>query len=359
MWKELRPDETAAWAVRVYEAGAPLWQLPFWTAFLNRSGVRTAARTPPMRRFRYLVEEERGRPRAWVCVMEVGVPGYRVALVQDGPVGLAAPVDAGTLEGLCAALRERGYVFVRFSNAADDLATVSSLRATAHGDLLPYFQKAGWELHVPLSADPDDTLAGFTQRTRYAIRRAARESYKVMCTTTEAGLDEVYQMLAETAARKGFRAPPSPSILAALVREADPVGGIRIYQARRPDESLASTIVIATERSTWHYVWGGVDAENLRGWGSPTPLLHWAAMCDATSRGASWYNLGARTPASVEQFKRGFRPTDVAPQDTVSVALRPLATLAWRQVALPALQTLWPSVRGLRHRLVATRTHAG
>ena len=167
-------------------------------------------------------------------------------------------------------LRARGYVFVRFSNRPDRLATVSSQHRAVPVDLLPCLQRAGWELHVPLVSDEDRMLAAFSQRARRAIRRAESEGWEIVRATADDGFDQVYGLLAETAARKGFRAPPPRETFAALVADAAPVDGVRMYLACRPDGGPASAVVAVVDGTTWHYLWGGVDAEHLRGGVSPT-----------------------------------------------------------------------------------------
>ena len=107
-WAEVPPDDVLTWNRRVRDGGAPLWQLPFWRAFVDRPGLAA----------HYFAEvDDTGALLAWACVMEWGVGPYRVALVQDGPVSMLdpdGPVPDESARGLCATLRRHGYVFVRF-----------------------------------------------------------------------------------------------------------------------------------------------------------------------------------------------------------------------------------------------------
>jgi hypothetical protein len=337
-----------AWNRQVLDAGAPLWQLPFWRAFLQR----------PQLHVRYFVERDDGQLRSWVCVMEWGAPGYRVALVQDGPVDAVhpdRPVSDASVQALCAMLRSRGYVFVRFSHAARKLSSVSSLPAAVTGDLFPFFCRDVSELHVRLT-DEETTLGGFQKHARYLIRRAGRRGYQVRSGNTEDLVDPVHQVILKTAARKGFRVP-SRATLVALLREASAVEGVRLYLAQRADGEPVSAIVVGVDRSTWHYLFGGVDTERTGGV-SPTTLLHWTAMCDAIRAGATVYNLGSASPPSIAQFKQSFCPVQVPPPVAVTVPLRPVATAAWRWGALPVLQRLWPSAQQARNRLWQ-RQHTG
>lgn len=340
-WSEVRPADVAAWNQRVRDAGAPLWQLPFWKAYLERPGLGV----------RYFVEHVGHEARAWACVMEWGPPGYRLALVQDGPVDLADPrqaVSKNSVRSLCAVLRSAGFVFVRFSNTAPKLSPVSTLPSSVPRDFFPFFCRDVSDLHVPL-ADEERTLAGFQKHARYLIRRAGRRGYTVRSSDGDDLLDPVHQVILKTAVRKGFRVP-SRATLAALLHEGSPIGGVRLYLAEGPAGDPVSAIVIGADHSTWHYLFGGVDTDRT-GSVSPTTLLHWTAMRDAISTGATTYNLGSATPPSIAQFKQRFSPVTMPPPVAVTVPLRPAATAAWQWAALPMMQRLWPSAQRARYRL--------
>jgi Acetyltransferase (GNAT) domain len=341
VWSEVPSADVMAYNERVRDAGAPLWQLPFWRAFLERPGLQV----------RYFAERDTGGGLlAWACVLQWGPRAYRVALVQDGPVNLVdhgGPVPVDSARGLYTALRAQGYKFVRFCTSPQTLPPAAGPAGAIPGDLFPFFSRDVTELHVRLTG-VDETLAGFQRHARQHIRRAERRGYRVRSDGDDL-LDQVHRIIQMTALRKGFRVP-SRETLAGLQAAGSASGGIRLYLAEDPDGQPVSAIVIGADRSTWHYLFGGVDPDRTAGV-SPTPLLHWTAMCDAMAAGAGTYNLGADAPASIAAFKEQFRPIRTPRPETVSVTLRPAATAVWRWAALPVLTRLWPSAQRVRHRL--------
>ena len=340
-WSEVPAADVLTWNRRVRDGGAPLWQLPFWRAFVDRPGLAA----------HYFAEvDDAGTPSAWACVMEWGLGPYRVALVQDGPVNLLdpeAPVPAGSVEELCATLRRHGYVFVRFLTAAETLPSAAALSGAVPGDLFPFFSRDVTELSVRLT-DEEQTLAGFQRHARQHIRRADRKGYRIRSGGAEL-LEPVHRIIRMTALRKGFRVP-SEDTLAGLLDAGADVEGVRLYLAETPDGQPVSGIAVGADRFTTHYLFGGVDPERVAGV-SPTPLVHWTAMRDAIARGARAYNLGSAAPASIAAFKEQFGPVRVPPPEAVTVALRAAPAAAWRWGALPVLTRLWPSAQRVRHRL--------
>jgi hypothetical protein len=339
-WTEVPSAEVLSWNRRVRDGGAPLWQLPYWRAFVDRPGLRA----------HYYAAHDAGLLVAWACVMEWGLGPYRVALVQDGPVNLIdpdQPVPAETARGLCATLRADGFVFVRFLTAARTLPSAAALPGAVAGDLFPFFSRDVAELTVRLT-DEDQTLARFQRHARQHIRRAGRKGYVIRSGGPEL-LEPVYRIIQRTALRKGFRVP-SQETLGALLEAGAGVDGVRLYLAETPDGQPVSGIATGADRFTWHYLFGGVDPDKTLGV-SPTPLLHWTAMRDAIARGARAYNLGSAAPASIAAFKEQFGPMRVPPPESVTVALRPAAAAAWRWAALPVLTRLWPSAQKVRRRL--------
>jgi Acetyltransferase (GNAT) domain len=340
-WAEVPPGEVLTWNRHVRDGGAPLWQLPFWRAFVDRPGLSA----------HYFAEVDgTGTLLAWACVMEWGLGPYRVALVQDGPVSMVdpdAPVPAESARSLCAALRRQGYVFVRFLTSAETLPPAAALPDAVPGDLFPFFSRDVTELYVRLT-DEEQTLGGFQRHARQHIRRADRKGYRVRGGGDEL-LEPVHRIIRMTALRKGFRVP-SEETLAGLLHAGADVDGVRLYLAETPDGLPVSGIAVGADRFTTHYLFGGVDPDRTAGV-SPTPLLHWTAMRDAIARGARAYNLGSAAPPSIAAFKEQFGPMRVPPPQAVTVALRPAAAAAWRWAALPVLTRLWPSAQRVRHRL--------
>lgn len=340
-WSEVAPTEVMAWNERVLDAGAPLWQLPFWRAFLERPGLQV----------RYFAERDAGGGLlAWACVLQWGPRAYRMALIQDGPVNLVDPgeaVPAESARGLYAALRAEGYVFVRLCTAARTMPPANRSAGAVADDLFPFFSRDVAELHVRLTST-EQTLAGFQRHARQHIRRAERRGYRVRSGGAEL-LEPVHRIIRMTALRKGFRVP-SRETLAELLSAGSATGGIRLYLAEDPQGQPTSAIVVGADRSAWHYLFGGVDPTWTAGV-SPTPLLHWTAMCDALVAGAEIYNLGAGAPASIAAFKEQFGPVRTPAPAAMTVALRPAATAVWRWAALPVLAGLWPSAQRLRHLL--------
>jgi hypothetical protein len=341
MWSEVPSGDLAKWNQHLLAAGAPLWQLPFWKACIDRPGVRA----------RYFLQGSPGRATAWACVVDCGLPGVQVGLVQDGPVNLAEPgrlVDTESLAALCAMCRSHGQLFVRFSHSEPSLATVGALPGAVARDFFPYFVRTrGWDLHVPLAGDEDELLERFQWRARNAIKRATKTGYEVISGTSDDVLRQAHRLFLGVAERKQFRMWSYPK-LAAMVRESAVIDGARVYLARQPGSEPVSAILVVNDGVASHYLFGGVDPVGASGEVSPTTLLHWRAMQDAIHRGLSVYNLGSRAPASVGQFKQRFRPVEVPPPSSVTVVLRPLACAGWQNSVLPVSQQLWPTIARAR-----------
>jgi hypothetical protein len=347
-WREVSPEELPAWNERLFRLGAPLWQMPYWRGFLERPGLRAT----------YLVQQDHGEPRAWACVLDAGLPGFRLGQVQDGPVNLtdpAAPVPADAVTELCSVCRARGFVFLRFTNSDELLLSARRMPLAVAGDLFPFFRRTcSPELHVPLTTDDEEMLRHFQWRARNSIKRAVRAGYEVVDGTDDELLEQAHELIVTLAHRRRFRAPPKAR-LAEMLRQGGPVGGARVYVARRPDGVPVTAIVNAADRSTSNYLFGATEPARLDGQVSPATLVHWTAMRHAAQCGMRSYNLGDPGPPSVGRFKERFQPIEVPVPPAVTVGLRPVAFAGWRHALLPLFVELWPAVQRARFELWSRR----
>ncbi|HTJ00128.1 MAG TPA: GNAT family N-acetyltransferase [Dongiaceae bacterium] len=258
----------------------------------------------------YLKCEAAGQPVAYVCIIEIGLPGFKCGAVIDGPVacGERAQFEA-SLPALIIWLQRRGLVFVRFSHKEQSiLEGVGRQHHTIEGNPLPFVPRYSGELVVDLAAEDDRLLAGFQQIARQEIRRAREAGCVVQQSSDPEAFRQIWPIFVDRARVKGirvagvkeyegmFRLSPRPDL-------------VRLYTAYYQGQAVYAAVFLR-EKNMVHYFLGALDATALGKQSTPSCLVHWQAMRDYRQLGCRWYNLGARS-GPVYAFKKKFRPQEL------------------------------------------------
>jgi hypothetical protein len=303
----------------------------------------------------YLVYHSVAGAAAYVAILRVGVPFFRIGLVRGGPVSLieGAEVPAEAFERLFRWARAHGYFCLRFSHP--DQAVTDGMAALANAsrvDPFPVYPGLEFDLIVEQREDEAEMLASFQRIARRNIRDASAVGYEVQVRDDPAALVESWPLFEAMSIRKGVRVYSRPmESYAEMVRLAKPHGAARLYMASL-NGRLVEAIVVIRDGDTAHYVAGALDVEALDGRtsASPTTLLHWKAMRDFHGLGAKTYSLGLTSYT----FKEKFRPVQRDFPRPVTVATRPILFRLWMRVE-PLARRNFGKVRDLIARLTARR----
>jgi len=103
-WRPIPRAELASWNQRLFSTDASLFQYPFWAEPFRKMHFQP----------RYLAYHDGASERAYVSVLSIGVPRFRIGLVLRGPGALArlrvpavlALVGGGAAAHRCTPARE-------------------------------------------------------------------------------------------------------------------------------------------------------------------------------------------------------------------------------------------------------------
>jgi hypothetical protein len=319
-WTPIPPGQLTSWNETLLSTDAHLYQYPYWNEPLRR--VRL---TPE-----YLVYRSDGEPAAYIAILRLGIPFFRIGLIRGGPVSLTpgGEIPAAAFERLFRWARGNGYFFLRFSHPDSTVAErIAALPNAARVDPFPVYPGLEFDLIVEQREDETEMLASFQRIARRNIRDASAVGYELQVTDDAAALIESWPLFEALSERKGVQVYSRPmDSYVDMVQLAKPHGAVRLYMARL-NGKLVESIVVIRDGKTAHYVAGALDIDALDGHGSasPTTLLHWKAMRDFHSLGVKTYSLGLTAYA----FKEKFRPVRRDFPSPVTVATRPLLYRIW------------------------------
>jgi len=295
---------------------------------------------------RYLAYHDGASDRAYVSVLSIGVPPFRVGLVLRGPVSLdgnGIPQEALAALGHWA--RFHGFAFLRFSHSsAEALERIAALPSARRENPFPFYCDLEEELIVEQRADDTEMLGTFQPIARREIHKAEGVGYEIRVGDSEELFREAWPLFCRLAERKGMRYRPFASYLE-LLRHGRPVHAVQVYVAYlkgRPVEA----ILIARDRHVALHVSGALDLDALGDAESPSCLVHWQAMRDCYRMGQTRYNMGTSSGA-VYQFKRKFRPEVIKLPPDVTVVTNRLLFMIWRTLVLRLAVPAWPRIRRL------------
>lgn len=317
-WRELSSAEAADWTPALLDAGASLYQLPFWN-----EACRAAAISP-----RYLMCEASKRAVAFVSVLSVGVSGLRLGLIRRGPVMLVSERadEQALLRTLIDWAREQRFVFLRFSH--EDEARLRALSAAGpleRFEAFPFYRDLSEELIVPQASDEEEMLTRFGGMVGRWIRMAEAAGYRIEVHDSPERFKAVWPMFQRVAHEKRIRFRPLAS-WQTLIREGRRFDAVRVYTALF-DEHPVETLLVVRDRMYAHAILGALHVTPVNGRVNPSFLLHWRAMRDARDHWGTHYNLNSRQPYS---FKRQFHPIERKLPPPAVVTLRRSSYRLWR-----------------------------
>jgi hypothetical protein len=325
-WAPIPASDAAEWNRRLLAADAPLTQFPFWL-----QALRLPLTSP---RYYCFASSERG-PVAYAAVLAIGVYGFRIGVLNGGPVSLCPgePVPEDAVAALWPRLRRSGYMCVRVANLTDSTwQAVCGTSSTENHDPFPWYSSATHMLVVEQREDDQEMLAGFTKHARQEIKKAAAMGYRIEATDSPEAIRAAWPLIEAMEARKGRqiyqRRCSSYQRLAELAR---PYGCSRIYLVRA-GERLVQGIMVVRDGSTAHYVIGAVDVAALDRAVSPACLVHWVAMRDFYREGVRYYSLGNDNQGGLQIFKNKFRPRRIEYPPIGTLVINTVLYRLWKLV---------------------------
>jgi hypothetical protein len=245
---------------------------------------------------------------------------------------------------LVAALRDLGVSYVRLGDAAWGLPAAAGAcdgmtSITTH--LMTF----------DATLDEAAALARMSAKTRWQLRRAARERVVVEEVRDEPALDAFCALASETHERMRARdvAAAVPEAFYRAVFEAmAPRGDAMLLLARASAAPLAGALFLVSKTRMTYYHGASTRDRALTALNGPTALF-WRAMRIAHERGIPSFDLGAVTPTedpshphhSVYHFKRGFGGA-VEPLHGAEVVLSPLKCRFQDRILMPAWKRMYP-----------------
>jgi hypothetical protein len=336
-WYPVPAPELATWNGILLGTDASLFQFPYWNEPLRALHFRP----------QYLVYRQDQVDLAFVCVLELGLPGARVALAARGPVPLGSEgvLPDAAVHALAEWSKGRGHLFLRLTHHREDLLRPwADLAGRLRPDPFPFYSEPQEELLVAQNASDADVAAGFQAVARRNLRRGQEAGYRIESDDTPELLARVWPLFETLSRRKNVRYRRCESFLTllGLARAHD---GARTFVAWLGDRAVQA-ILVARDRSTAHYIAGALDTEAVGERESPSVLLHWVAMRHFAAAGTRYYDLGTRS-GQVYQFKRKFHPEYHHLPPPVVLVSHPARFRCWSMLADSGVRRLWPRLKRL------------
>jgi peptidoglycan pentaglycine glycine transferase (the first glycine) len=275
---------------------APYQQSSLWAAVKAGQGWRSARMT--------LTRDGSIHGGAQLLYRPLPLAGA-VGFVARGPVlasddpALAVAAAAG-LERLALACKVT-YLIVQPPRDRAEVMTPQLLRRgyrTAPEIMAPHNTTTGL---LDLRQDEATILAGMRSSTRRNVRLAQRRGITVR-EGGAADLPVFHSLLAATARRRGFSAPPASFFHAAWTTMA-PVGMVRMGLAEFDGEPVSAFlwVVLGDTMNCWRGGWSG--AHRYR---RPNEALDWSGIRWAAGQGLRWYDFQGNS-----DYTRGFGGSSV------------------------------------------------
>lgn len=210
--------------------------------------------------------------------------------------------------------------------------------STAFDQIIDFLKKNGAEAGRPLftrytfiidlKQTEAELLESFSQKTRYNVRLAEKKAVKIVEDTSEAGMRQYIQILAETTKRQGFYAH-SPEYFQKMWQSFGQSGMMKIFHAVYNDNVLASWIVFIVN-GVAYYPYGASSRKHRDVMASN--LMLWELIKYAKSAGCTQFDLwGALGPDAksthpwfgFHRFKAGYGGTLMEYLGSFDVVLQP------------------------------------
>jgi hypothetical protein len=346
-WREIPQRELREWNQRLlHESAASIRQYPLFNEGLRGSGAlwvtipgRYASLIAWARRWtttpRYLLHQGPDGPTSFACIVTIGVPGFRVGCIMDGPVTLdGSPIQASVIQDLVAWARRHHYIALRVTHSDEAfLQSLSGVGRCDRIDAVPFYPRPTSELYVDISGDDATIQSRFQAVARRNIRQARDARYEISIDHEPRALEKAWPAFESRSEQKGI-SYRNQNTYARMMREAEPHGAAHLYTAWLDGRPIAA-ILNLRDRTTAHYFLGTIDTNALGDAPSPAALLHWTAMKHAAEMGATFYNLGTRS-GPVYTFKAKFRPVEHDRPEPLTLIVNPTLYGMWQRL-LPSL----------------------
>jgi len=346
-WRELPQTELGEWNRRLLEEpSASIRQFPLFNEGLRGSGGlwvtipgRYSAAIALGRRWtttpRYLVHQSPNGATIFVCIVTIGVPGFRFGCILDGPVAMdGGPIEASAVRDLIIWARRNHYVAIRLTHSSEAfLDSWSRVGSSDRVDGVPFYPRPTSELYVELLSDEAPMLSRFQAVARRNIRQGRDAGYEISVDHDPGALRKAWPAFESRSAQKGITYRDLETYTR-MMREAEPHRAAHLYTAWRERRPVAA-ILNLRDRTTAHYFLGTIALDVLGDAPSPAALLHWTAMRHAAEMGATFYNLGTRS-GPVYTFKAKFRPVEHDRPEPLTLIINPWLYGLWRRL-LPSV----------------------
>jgi len=297
-WEPINPTAALAWDDTLWKVPAHLFQFPFWNE--------------PFREFHgrplYLQLRKGDEMAGFAAVMTFGLPGFRVGLLQRGPILLTGHADdVGESIGLLAtALKRFGVFCLRVtSDSPTVLDRVSRACASERADAFPFMSSLQNEAIVSLEGDASEILARFQRQIRYDIRKCERIGFTTKTYADANDLRRYWYLFEQTADTKRFLRRPLSSFCR-LFELGGPQGRVELSVLETGGRAIGAAI-LARDAETTYYISGGRDEALSREFKYTAHYRLWLAMLRARAAGCKQFDLGA-VVGSVGEFKLKFAP---------------------------------------------------
>ena len=326
---------------------------------------------------RYLWRSESGQPRAAAQLLtrraDLPVGTLQVRYIPRGPaLDWSDPeIRPVVLRDLEAWAKEPGVIQLKidpdlplgFGVPGKDDAEGNPIGALIEAAL----EVAGWRrspeqiqfrntMILDLDRPEDEIMADMKQKTRYNVRLAGRRGVEVR-RGTEADLETMYAMYAETAQRDGFTIRGPQYYMEAWGRFLEH-GLAQPLIAEVESEPVAGLVVYRFGDRAWYLFGMSIDKHRDK---MPNYLLQWEAMRWAKEHGCREYDLwGAPDEFNqddpmwgVYRFKRGFMARVVRTLGAWDYTSRPVLYTLYHKALPPLLSVM----RALGRRRTASELH--
>jgi hypothetical protein len=346
-WRRIPPPQVNSWNDRLLSAEAAPHQFPYWNEPYRRVGFSTV----------YLECTFEERPCAFAAMLCVGVPGFRIGLVDQGPINLTGGriVEIDALRSLKKWAKRHGFAFLRFTHLdADVMDRVASVEGAKCVNAFPLYGYKDAGLFVELKEDEDEQLASFQRVARRNIRDARPVGYDIRETDSAEDFAALWPLFQSLSKRKGiqFRRPMEGWM--EVIRLASEHDCVRLYTAHLAGKAVEAVAIVRGGRCAEYFL-GAFDPDAAGDNPSPSCLLHWHAMRQAVAWGCKEYDLGPRTTEAIYQFKQKFKPKERLTPPPVTLVTNRIAYTLWSGLILRILLPLWPAFRSLLSRFMRRR----
>ncbi|MBA2712092.1 MAG: GNAT family N-acetyltransferase [Rubrobacteraceae bacterium] len=161
-----------------------------------------------------------------------------------------------------------------------------------------------------LSADDDEMMSRYHQKTRNMVRKATKTGVQVNVSTSPEAIEFLARVHGENMGAIGAK-PKSPGFFSALTEQLRPTEDWAVYEASIGSQRVAALLVLRFGESTEYFT--PVTSAEFRN-AQPMSLIVHTAMLDAARLGYSRFNFGGTWTTAQEgvyRFKSRFGASDL------------------------------------------------